>query len=60
MKEQVVLQQLLQKKFAAIQSVNLRYSTRAFSQKVGLNPGALSGVSSTAGARLKTEEMIGI
>lgn len=44
MNEQVVFQKLLQKKFAEIQSLNPAYSLRAFSRKVGLNPGALSGI----------------
>jgi len=44
MRDQVAIQQLLQKKFAELQSSNPRYSLRAFSRKVGLNPGALSGI----------------
>jgi uncharacterized protein (TIGR02147 family) len=44
MKDQVAIQQLLQKKFVELQSSNPRYSLRAFSRKVGLNPGALSGI----------------
>jgi uncharacterized protein (TIGR02147 family) len=44
MKDQVAIQQLLQKKFSELQSSNPRYSLRAFSRKVGLNPGALSGI----------------
>ena len=44
MKDQVVIQQLLQKKFSEMQSTNARYSLRAFSKKIGLNPGALSGI----------------
>ena len=44
MKEQAVIQRLLRKKFADLQSANPRYSLRSFSRKVGLNPGALSGI----------------
>lgn len=44
MKEQLVVQKLLQRKFAELQAANPRYSLRAFSNKVGLNPGALSGI----------------
>lgn len=44
MKEQLVVQKLLQRKFAELQAANPRYSLRAFSKKVGLNPGALSGI----------------
>lgn len=44
MKEQRIVQQLLQRKLAELQSANPRYSLRAFSRRVGLNPGALSGI----------------
>jgi uncharacterized protein (TIGR02147 family) len=44
MKEQIAIQSLLQKKFSELQASNPRYSLRAFSRKVGLNPGALSGI----------------
>ncbi len=44
MQDQVVIQNLLQRKFAELQSANPRYSLRAFSRKVGINPGALSGI----------------
>jgi uncharacterized protein (TIGR02147 family) len=44
MQEQVAIQKLLQRKFSEMQASNPKYSLRAFSRKVGLNPGALSGI----------------
>lgn len=44
MQDQIVIQKLLQRKFAELQSSNARYSLRAFSRKVGINPGALSAI----------------
>lgn len=44
MNEQLAVQTLLQRKFAELQSANPRYSLRSFSRKVGMNPGALSGI----------------
>ncbi len=42
MKEQIAIQNLLQKKFAEIQHSNPRYSLRAYAAKVGVHVGALT------------------
>jgi uncharacterized protein (TIGR02147 family) len=44
MNDQVAIQTLLQKKLSELQIAHPKYSLRAFSRKVGLNPGALSGI----------------
>jgi len=44
MNEQVIVQQTLHARFSALKLKNPAYSTRAFAKKLGLDPGALSGI----------------
>ena len=44
MKEQALVQTMLRRKLAEAQEKNPSYSLRAFAKRVGLNPGAVSGI----------------